>query len=104
MGQQKPPTGTRNSPAIIEAIRAAMNEKRHNASSLAAALNKSRQWGYAVMSNEILLSADMLVEIARVLDIRLDSIFPVGEKESKKETLEQYIRRVCQEEISKLQQ
>ena len=89
----------RNSPELIARIAAKMEEKRYNIPAFAAALRMSRQWGYAVMKNQIRLSGDMIKKIADILGVTTDSLhYSIDEQEGKID-IKKFIIKICDERI-----
>lgn len=89
----------KNLPELIARIAAKMDEKRYNAASLASALNMSRQWGYAVMNNQIKLSAEQLAAIAKILDVSMDWLYYAASESGGKVDLKGLVTKICDERI-----
>jgi transcriptional regulator with XRE-family HTH domain len=87
---------------IIRLIEAAMREKNFNKAKLARALNKSRGWASQLMKNQINISVQTLLEIAKVLNVNPPSLLPGSNPEPPGLSFEEYIRRICKDEIIKI--
>jgi transcriptional regulator with XRE-family HTH domain len=87
---------------IIRLIEEAMREKNFNKARLAKALNKSRGWASQLMKNKINISVQTLLEIAKVLKISPSSLLPGSNPKSSELSLEEYIRQICKDEITKI--
>ena len=87
---------------IIRLIEAAMREKNFNKAKLAGALNKSRGWASQLMKNQINISVQTLLEIAKVLSVNPSSLLPGSNPQPSGLSFEDYIRRICKDEITKI--
>ena len=87
---------------IIRLIEAAMREKNFNKAKLASALNKSRGWASQLMKNQINISVQTLLEIAKVLSIQPSSLLPGSNPGGSALSFEEYIRQICKDEIIKI--
>ncbi len=91
----------RNSPEVIERIRALMKERRYNPSSFALALKRTRPWGYQFMDNQILMSVDLLEKIAGLLGVSVDYLL-YGKEPNHSVSAEEFVRRIVRDEIARV--
>lgn len=87
---------------IIRLIEAAMREKNFNKAKLASTLNKSRGWASQLMKNQINISVQTLLDIARVLKVDPGSLLPGSNPKPADISFEEYIRQICKDEVIKI--
>jgi transcriptional regulator with XRE-family HTH domain len=87
---------------IIRLIEAAMQERDFNKAKLARALNKSRGWASQLMKNQINISVQTLLEIAKVLNVSPGSLLPGSNPKPSALSFEEYIRQICKDEMIKI--
>jgi len=68
---------------------------------LAQALNKTDAWISKIMSQDIGLSVEIILEIAEKLEINPSSLLPNIYHKSPSITLDDYIRNIVKDEINK---
>lgn len=90
----------RNSPEIIERIKRLAEGRRYNPSSFGLALGKTRSWGHQFMKNEILMSADTLQKIAKLLGVTVEFLL-TGSAEDIKTEFREMVREIVREEMAK---
>jgi transcriptional regulator with XRE-family HTH domain len=87
---------------VIRLIEAAMRNRDFNKAKLARALNKSRGWASQLMKNQINISVQTLLEIAKVLKVQPSSLLPGSNPKPSALSFEEYIRQICKDELIKI--
>lgn len=98
MGKNQVP---KNPDYVIRVIAEALTKKRYSAGALALKIGRSRAWGYQLMKNEAQLTLQVLSKIAEILEINPASLLPSPDNPGRKESFEDYVRRLCDEQIAK---
>ena len=98
---KKTESGGRNPQETIDEISRLATERRFNPSSFALELGYKRQWGYAFMKNEIIITLPLLMKIAKLLGVSAASLVPGEGTKDQRQSFEGYVRKIVDDEIEK---